>query len=251
MILTICMAGLNTRFHDVGFDLPKYLLPWKDRTVIHAVIAELTAFNQFERVILLPNRRDRSFRTRLLETLEGLPVAADDIAYIPDTKGQAHTAAIGAQIAADRSGSGDRPIAFHNADTILQNRHFDGVFAKLATMDAFIDVFPASSPRYSYVSLEASGLVTRVAEKKVISPFASSGFYAFRSTDLYLKAFNRLHEERAHAGEGEIYLSDVLDAMIRDGGKVFVNDLTGETGTIVLGTPEEYGIELAKSLVGR
>ena len=32
--LIICMAGLNTRFHDVGFDVPKYLLPWRDTCIV-------------------------------------------------------------------------------------------------------------------------------------------------------------------------------------------------------------------------
>ena len=38
MALIICMAGLNTRFHDVGFDIPKYLLPWGESTIIQELL---------------------------------------------------------------------------------------------------------------------------------------------------------------------------------------------------------------------
>ena len=53
--LVICMAGLNTRFHDVGFDIPKYLLPWGDETIIHSILKNL---GEFDDVVLLANKRD-------------------------------------------------------------------------------------------------------------------------------------------------------------------------------------------------
>ena len=42
MNLLICMAGLNTRFHNVGFDIPKYLLPWNNSVVIFDILINLT-----------------------------------------------------------------------------------------------------------------------------------------------------------------------------------------------------------------
>ena len=61
--LVICMAGYNTRFHDVGFDIPKYLLPWGDETIIHEIIKQL---GTFEETILLANKRDSYFETTFL-----------------------------------------------------------------------------------------------------------------------------------------------------------------------------------------
>ena len=57
--LVICMAGLNTRFHDVGFDIPKYLLPWGDETIIHSILKNL---GEFDDVVLLANKRDEYFK---------------------------------------------------------------------------------------------------------------------------------------------------------------------------------------------
>ena len=56
--LIICMAGLNTRFHDVGFDVPKYLLPWRDTCIVAAIVDEFQKDYKFDDVLLLANKRD-------------------------------------------------------------------------------------------------------------------------------------------------------------------------------------------------
>jgi CTP:molybdopterin cytidylyltransferase MocA len=52
MVLIVCMAGLNTRFHNVGFDIPKYLLPWKNSTIIAAIIKNPDI--EYKSIILYP-----------------------------------------------------------------------------------------------------------------------------------------------------------------------------------------------------
>jgi len=64
MNLIFCIAGLNTRFHDFGFDVPKYLLPWgKDSTIIVEIIKCMGEYS-FEEIILLANNRDSNSKTR-------------------------------------------------------------------------------------------------------------------------------------------------------------------------------------------
>ena len=77
--LVICMAGLNTRFHDVGFDIPKYLLPWNNHTIIHEILKQL---GKFDEVLLLANKRDMYFKPQLLETIEPLGLTENNIHYI-------------------------------------------------------------------------------------------------------------------------------------------------------------------------
>ena len=38
MDLVMCMAGKNTRFHDLGYDIPKYLLPFPKTSVVKNII---------------------------------------------------------------------------------------------------------------------------------------------------------------------------------------------------------------------
>lgn len=236
--LVICMAGLNTRFHDVGFDIPKYLLPWKGNTIIHGILQELMQDAKFDEVLLLANKRDMYFKDHLVESISSLDLDITNIRYIGDTNGQAHTAYIAAASVRNTS----KPLFIHNADTLILGRNFEMISAALETADAFVDVFVANNPKYSYVKQE-NGRVVEIVEKNPISPFASSGLYCFRSAELYQKYYNDLQNQLTGK---EVYIADILSLMLKDGATIVTNDLNNDYETIVLGSPQEYGIEIAK-----
>ena len=231
--LVICMAGLNTRFHDVGFDIPKYLLPWGEETIIHEIIKHL---GKFDEVLLLANNRDVYFMPNLIKTIEPLGLGKQNIHYIGDTSGQAHTAYIGASLLKDRY----QPFFVHNADTLLIGRNFKSIETIMS--DGYVDVFVANNPKYSYVRSK-DGVVTEIVEKSAISPFASSGLYGFYNADLYKEMYESLSQ--AFTGK-EMYIANVLEYMIQNDKFVGLNELNNEYETVVLGSPQEYGLELAK-----
>jgi len=232
--LVICMAGLNTRFHDVGFDIPKYLLPWREETIIYEILKQLGTFDE---VLLLANKRDVYFMPDLIKTIEPLGLGKDNIHYIGDTNGQAHTAYIGASLLKNRV----QTFFVHNADTLLIGRDFKSIESVMS--DAYVDVFIANNPKYSYVRSK-DGFVTEIAEKSSISPFASSGLYGFYNAQLYEKMYEALSEN--FTGK-EMYIANVLDYMIKNNNLfVGLNELNNSYETIVLGTPQEYGLEIAR-----
>jgi dTDP-glucose pyrophosphorylase len=232
--LVICMAGLNTRFHDVGFDIPKYLLPWREETIIYEILKQLGTFDE---VLLLANKRDVYFMPDLIKTIEPLGLGKDNIHYIGDTNGQAHTAYIGASLLKNKL----QTFFVHNADTLLVGRDFKSIESTMS--DAYVDVFIANNPKYSYVRSK-DGLVTEIAEKTSISPFASSGLYGFYNAQLYEKMYEALSEN--FTGK-EMYIANVLDYMIKNNNLfVGLNELNNSYETIVLGTPQEYGLEVAR-----
>ena len=232
--LVICMAGLNTRFHDVGFDIPKYLLPWREETIIYEILKQLGTFDE---VLLLANKRDFYFMPDLIKTIEPLGLGKNNIHYIGDTNGQAHTAYIGASLLKNKL----QTFFVHNADTLLIGRDFKSIESTMS--DAYVDVFIANNPKYSYVRSK-DGLVTEIAEKSSISPFASSGLYGFYNAQLYEKMYEALSEN--FTGK-EMYIANVLDYMIKNNNLfVGLNELNNEYETIVLGTPQEYGLEIAR-----
>ena len=232
--LVICMAGLNTRFHDVGFDIPKYLLPWREETIIYEILKQLGTFDE---VLLLANKRDVYFMPDLIKTIEPLGLGKNNIHYIGDTNGQAHTAYIGASLLKNRQ----QTFFVHNADTLLIGRDFKSIESTMS--DAYVDVFIANNPKYSYVRSK-DGLVTEIAEKSSISPFASSGLYGFYNAQLYEKMYEALSEN--FTGK-EMYIANVLDYMIKNNNLfVGLNELNNSYETIVLGTPQEYGLEVAR-----
>ena len=232
--LVICMAGLNTRFHDVGFDIPKYLLPWREETIIYEILKQLGTFDE---VLLLANKRDVYFMPDLIKTIEPLGLGKNNIHYIGDTNGQAHTAYIGASLLKNKL----QTFFVHNADTLLVGRDFKSIESTMS--DAYVDVFIANNPKYSYVRSK-DGLVTEIAEKSSISPFASSGLYGFYNAQLYEKMYEALSEN--FTGK-EMYIANVLDYMIKNNNLfVGLNELNNSYETIVLGTPQEYGLEVAR-----
>ena len=232
--LVICMAGLNTRFHDVGFDIPKYLLPWKNETIIYEILKQLGTFDE---VLLLANKRDYYFMPDLVKTIEPLGLDKNNIHYIGDTNGQAHTAYIGASLLKNRT----QTFFVHNADTLLIGRDFKSIEETMS--DAYIDVFIANNPKYSYVRSK-DGLVTEIAEKSTISPFASSGLYGFYNAKLYENMYESLSEN--FTGK-EMYIADILDYMIKSNNLfVGLNELNNSYETTVLGTPQEDGLEVAR-----
>jgi dTDP-glucose pyrophosphorylase len=236
--LVICMAGYNTRFHDVGFDIPKYLLPWNGTTIIHDIIQN---FGEVSQTVLVANKRDVYFKDQLLETIKPLGLEEKNILYIGDTKGQAHTAAIGiGQIHYT-----ELPTFIHNADTIVKGRSLDLIADSMNDMyDSYIDVFVGNSPKYSYVrAFEET--VLEIVEKKQISPYASSGLYGFLTASMYMNFYDSCIQQN-----NELFVADVIQSMIAANRKVFMNGLSNNQETIVLGSPQEYGIEIARQTLG-
>jgi len=236
--LVICMAGYNTRFHDVGFDIPKYLLPWNGTTIIHDILKN---FDNPLQTVLVANKRDVYFKDQLLETIRPLDLDEKNILYIGDTKGQAHTAAIGI----GQLYHPEVPTFIHNADTIVKGRSLDLVASMMNDMyDAYIDVFVGNSPKYSYVrAFEET--VLEIVEKKQISPYASSGLYGFLTASMYMSYYDSLIQKN-----DELYVADVIQNMIAGGRRAFMNGLGNNQETIVLGSPQEYGIEIARQTLG-
>lgn len=231
MSLIICMAGLNSRFHNVGFDIPKYLLPFKGKTVIGEILENLLKCKNISGdVILIANERDMYFRPQLRDAIAPVGLNESNIVYIHDTEGQAETAAIGADLL-KRSGD-TTPLFIHNADTILYNRNFKFINE---VNEAWVDCFPSQSPKYSYVNY-VFDKVTQIAEKEVISPYASSGLYIFKNAETYLDNFYWA----PYKGSGEIYISDVLKYMIDKKSHVAPYVSVIPEDTLVLGTPQEY-----------
>ena len=247
MDLVICMAGQNTRFHDVGVDIPKYLLPIEGRSVIQLILSNLLDTGIFSKVHLIAHERDIYFKEMLIQSLADFSFSDSQLHYIGETKGQAETASLAIRLIG--SLPSDKPVVFHNADTILYNRDFSALKSDLHEGIGVIDVFQAQSPNYSYVVIQ-NQLVVDIAEKSVISNWATSGLYGFSSSAIYEKYFQEL-ERKKHVlkdGNREIYISDVVKVMIQGGHrfKPYINkDTNPDPRTLVLGSPAEYNLAIS------
>jgi dTDP-glucose pyrophosphorylase len=239
MILIVSMAGRYVRFRESGYTVPKYLLPWEDRPMLASVLEGLLEGDAFSEVLLVANLRDREFEPDIRRVLWSAGLPDGSLVFIDDTAGQAQTALLGVRTSVERGTDPATKVCFHNTDTILHGRDFASVDRALDDHAGYIDVFAADNPQYAYVVVSPEGLVSAVAEKHVISPTASSGFYGFESLDTYL--------DRAQKStwKGEFYVIDVYRSMIASGARIAANAIEPGHETIVLGTPLEYQAALA------
>ena len=242
MDLVICMAGQNTRFHDVGVDIPKYLLPIEGKSVIQLILSNLLDTGAFSQIHLVAHERDIYFKELLIQSLADFSVGHNQVHYIGETKGQAETASLAIRLI--NSINPENPVVFHNADTVLYNRDYSKFRSDLNSGIGVIDVFEAQSPAYSYVVIQDE-LVVDIAEKSVISNWATSGLYGFSSSATYETYFQDLQKNQYALKDlkREIYISDVVKVMIQEGYKFkpYASDKAQpDARTVVLGSPAEY-----------
>ncbi|MEA1937758.1 MAG: hypothetical protein U9N14_01535 [Pseudomonadota bacterium] len=245
MHLVLCMAGIYRRFREAGYKTPKYLLPWRGRTILSHILATMTEDGAFSSVLLLANERDLSYRPDIEAVLAENGLAADCLHFVGDTRGQAETAALAVDCLETRGrlDTEDR-VVFHNIDTILYGRDYRKVADILCECDGYIDVFESDGPQYSYVRIDQNGAVTEMAEKIVISNRATSGLYGFCS------AIRFRDLAKSMTASGEFYISDVYRRMLSDGAHIRVNAPEPARDTLILGTPAEYEAALAEAEAG-
>ncbi len=235
--LIITAAGKASRFHDVGYDQPKYLLPWiNSRSILNNIIDELAFTNLIEYVLVILNKREQFFEDKIRSELpSGINT---DILFVRDTMGQAHTTLLGVEEII-KKGLGNDHFIMHNSDTILKNRNIKNLtnFSSDEKVIGFVDTFQSSNKAYSYI-LESGGILKRFLEKETISPMASSGLISFKSANLFLEIYNSYSNKIDN--KSEIYMSKFIDCSSQNGDIYKVNHNPDIANTIVLGTPEEY-----------
>ena len=228
MNLILTMAGKYARFVYEGYKLPKYLLPWGRKSILATIISELNKEQIFENVYLIASKRDEIYAAHIRDTIDSLGIPIENLFLIANTNSQTQTAYIGICEIEKRFGKDDKPVVFHNIDTILYNRNLSSLKNNLQKYDGFIDIFKSNNHSYSYVLLDGK-FVTHIEEKIVISELATSGFYGFSSGETFKKFF-----------KGQDYISKLYCDMIDSDRKIIVGNLHEEKDTVVLGTPSDY-----------
>lgn len=141
----------------------------------------------------------------------------------------------------------DAPTVFADSDNIYKN----GVFAKFVEkslsmdVDANLMVFPSNLDKFSYVSIDSeSGLVSEIAEKKVISNNAVAGSYMFSSGKIFVKC--AIETVIYPKSVNEYYMSLAFDTLLKRNGRVGAYCIS-EKDFACVGTPEQLKCYLHKA----
>jgi dTDP-glucose pyrophosphorylase len=228
--IVVPMAGRGSRFADVGYTLPKPLIDVRGRPM-YAWAVESLPLALARRLIFvclgehLENRALADDIHRRYAALDPVIIALDHV-----TEGQACTV-----LEARSYIDNDDPLVIYNADTFCKTRFGERLRDLPASVDGVISVFEADGDKWSFARADASGRVLETAEKRRISPWATTGLYHFtrgrdfvRHADAMISANER---ER-----GEFYVAPVYNRLIASGAEIRI-DVAEEVW--VLGTPED------------
>jgi dTDP-glucose pyrophosphorylase len=239
--VVIPMAGRGQRFADAGYDDPKPLIDVRGRPMYSWAVDSIPASIVGRLVFVC-----------LAEHLERYPLAEDIerryadyspvvIALEGVTEGQACTV-----LEAREHIDPARPLVIYNADTYCVT----DLAATLATLPpeavGVIGVFEAEGDHWSVARTDESGRVVETAEKRRISPWATTGLYHFTEAHHFLAAADAMiaADDRVN---GEFYVAPAYNRLIAQGGLVLL-DHAREVW--VLGTPDELATFLASDRVG-
>ena len=215
--LAIPMAGKGQRFIDAGYKTPKPFIKVLGVPMINRVIENFT-----------PDAAHRF----ILVTREGVNPRVKNGQVVQldfETQG-----AVSTMFEVEHLIGRDDPLLIANCDQLISGFDVDDFMNKSA--DCSVTTFTCDNPHHSYVK-EVKGLVTEVAEKKVISNTAVSGVYFYRKAKYYFDAAHRMVEKDIRVN-GEFYNSPVFNEIIADGLKVNTYHIDGKRQHI-LGTPQE------------
>ena len=230
MNVVIPMAGRGERFRQAGHTTPKPLIEVRGRPM-YAWAAESLPLELASRLVFIC--LDEHLRGGFLEAdvrrrYGHLPL--EILALGEVTRGQAETVLRAREIIDDAT-----PLLVFNADTFVRSPRLRDRLGEIEGCDGLVGVFRAKGDHWSFARLDEDGFVLEMAEKRRISPWASTGLYVFtRGRD-----FVRLAEgaiQRDERVRGEFYVAPLYNALIAEGGRVAV-DVAEEVWP--LGTPAE------------
>jgi hypothetical protein len=135
----------------------------------------------------------------------------------------------------------------YNVDTYFESSRLKQRLVGLAHsgMKGLMGLFAAEGEHLSFARVEG-GKVVEAAEKRRISPLASTGLYAFRSMALFEDVVKR-HERDVLASSRELYVAPFYNYVVAEHGPVGYD--VAET-VYPIGTPDELAAFLEAKLDG-
>jgi hypothetical protein len=223
----IAAAGSGSRFARAGFSDPKPAIVFQGKTLLWwslvGVVTSLRSANI--RVVL---REESLPASLLLSTFALLELPPPEIVRLGGpTGGQADTVLTALDKKDDAS-----PLVIWNVDTHL----VPGSLGPLPQGN-WLHLFPSQSPSMSFARV-VDGRITKVAEKQVISSWASSGLYGFEDCRTFRHACQSLYETERPRQPEESYVAPLYQVLLDEGRPVL--PVFAQAGQVVpLGTPED------------
>lgn len=223
MNLIVPIAGSSSRFPDMK---PKWMLTHpRGRMMVIEAISRLD-LNKFDRIYFVglqehENQYGFSDSLRIQFYEVGIAEKSEIVLLQERTKNQPETVFRGIQQAAITG-----PIFVKDSDN-----QFSSLLPPSGNFISYLDLHAlekVNARNKSYIQLNEDGLITNIAEKKILSPYFCVGGYGFESADLFSSVYARLQDN------DDLYISHMIFQVLLDGGNfkgVEVSDYS-DWGTI-------------------
>ena len=235
MTIIITMAGLGSRFRNAGYDLPKYMIEAKGKTLFDWSMDSLLDYNpQVERYVFVVRKEDnaKKFILQHCSKYEINDIEIVEIDY--KTDGQATTCMLAMPYCRV-----ENPIMVYNIDTYVEP--YEMKYMDIEG-EGHIPCFHAEGNHWSFVKLDEHGNVMEVREKERISDNCTLGAYYFSSAKMFIELYNEYYcDNSTHLEKNEKYIAPLYNFMIEKGMNVTISTINAEK-VHVLGTPEELEI---------
>jgi HAD superfamily hydrolase (TIGR01509 family) len=226
--ILIPMAGKGSRFLKAGYTFPKPLIEIKQKPMIQWTIESLNMEANFIFIIQKEHQKKYNIKSLLLTLKPNSKII--ELNHI--TKGAACTTLL-----AKKYINNNNPLIIANSDQFIEwdsNKELYSFSNK--KLDGGILTFEAFHPKWSYAKIdEKTQLVTKVAEKEVISNNATVGVYYWKKGSDYVKYAEKMIKKNIRV-KNEFYVCPVFNEAIQDKKKIGICKVKNMYG---LGTPED------------
>jgi len=224
--IVIPMAGLGSRFANVGYKLPKPLIDVNGTPMIRVVVENMNINAHYIFIAMKKHVEEYDVENVIKEVTCGNYTirTIDEL-----TEGAACTVLKVRDII-----DNDKPIMLANSDQYLEWDPYE-FLVKTQGVDGLISVFEATNRRWSFAKVDDNGRVTEVAEKKVISNLATTGLYYFAKGSQFVRCADSMISKNIRTN-GEFYNAPIYNELVEEGGVVKTHMCSKMWG---LGVPED------------
>jgi dTDP-glucose pyrophosphorylase len=218
--IVIPMAGAGSRFAKAGYKAPKPLIDVHGHPMIKVVIENLRP-NIDHRFIFICQKQ-HALEYELDRCLKEWAPGAELILIDKLSEGAACTV-----LSAKHLINNEDALMIANSDQYIDHS-IDSYLTYMndQNLDALIMCMKGSDPKWSFAAVDEEGIVTRVAEKEVISDLATVGIYNFRHGADFVWAAEEMIAQ-GHTVNGEYYVAPTYN---------FLTKRNIKTGTYLIGT---------------
>ena len=227
------MAGAGSRFSLKGYKEPKPLIRINDIPMIRLVIENLKPSSDYRFIFICQKAHIEQYG--LKEKLLDWAPSSEIVMLDGMTEGAACTVLMARSFIDNES-----PLIIANCDQYIDADINDFLSVVLSKFyDGLIMTMSANDSKWSYVSSNNDGLVTKVVEKQIISNEATVGVYAFLKGSSFVKGALKMIQDNERTNN-EFYVAPVYNFLIKEEKRIGVYNI-GEVDDRMhgLGTPED------------